>query len=115
MTSTRRPLRFSAPPSSKVEVLPICRSRFPGGESIENRTVKLLRYLEQKHPDDEWGQFLQGDQLAWNKIVIGGMSQGGGHALIATRHLVARVLCFGGPKDYSLDVRGLRRNGTRNR
>jgi dienelactone hydrolase len=75
----------------------------PRSESIENRTIKLLRYLEREHPEEQWGQFLEGDQMAWNKVAIGGMSQGGGHAaLIATRHLVARVLCFGGPKDYSL-------------
>ena len=75
----------------------------PRPESIENRIIKLLVYLKQKHPGQEWGQFLQGDQIAWNKVVVGGMSQGGGHAaLIATKHLVARVLCFGAPKDYSI-------------
>ena len=74
----------------------------PRPESIENRTIKLLAYLERKHPGEQWGQFLQGGQIAWDKVAVGGMSQGGGHAaLIATKHLVARVLCFGSPKDYS--------------
>ena len=72
-------------------------------ESIENRIIKLLKYLQRKHADQSWGQFLNGDQIVWEKVVIGGMSQGGGHAaLIATRRLVARVLCFGAPKDYNL-------------
>jgi hypothetical protein len=75
----------------------------PYSESIENRTIKLLAYLEHKHPNQHWGQFLQGGAIAWEKVALGGMSQGGGHAaLIATTHRVARVLCFGAPKDYSV-------------
>jgi len=75
----------------------------PRSESIEYRIVKLISCLDQKHPGKGWGQFLQGDQIVWEKVAVGGMSQGGGHAaLIATKHRVARVLCFGAPKDYSL-------------
>lgn len=75
----------------------------PRAESIENRTIKLLVYLERKHPDQQWGQFLRNGQIAWDKVAVSGMSQGAGHAaLIATKHRVARVVCFGGPKDYSI-------------
>lgn len=74
----------------------------PRAESIESRLAKFLQYLEVHDPDRGWGQYLQGSDPAWGKIAIGGMSQGGGHAaLIATRFAVARVLCFGAPKDYS--------------
>lgn len=81
---------------------PHLEDAIPRAESIENRLVKLLQYLDAHDPDRRWGQYLQGNDPAWDKIAIGGMSQGGGHAaLIATRYAVARVLCFGAPKDYS--------------
>jgi pimeloyl-ACP methyl ester carboxylesterase len=71
-------------------------------DSIENRLEKLLVYLEAKRPDERWDQFLNGDQIAWEKIAVAGQSQGGGHAaLIAMKHRVARALMFGAPKDYS--------------
>jgi hypothetical protein len=74
----------------------------PRAESIENRTVKLLTYLQREHPAQNWMQFVLGGQIAWQKVAVAGQSQGGGHAaIIATRYLVARVLCFGAPKDFS--------------
>ena len=74
-------------------------------ESIENRAIKLLLFLAHEHPDQGWQSFITKDQLEWTKIAVAGQSQGGGHAAwIATRHLVARVLCFGSPKDYSLKL-----------
>jgi hypothetical protein len=74
----------------------------PREESIENRTIKLLAYLQRRHPRQGWGEFLRNGEIAWEKVTVAGQSQGGGHAaIIATRYLVARVLCFGAPKDYS--------------
>lgn len=74
----------------------------PRAESIENRTIKLMQYLQREHPGQNWGQFVANGQVAWDKVAVAGQSQGGGHAaIIATRYLVARVLCFGAPKDYS--------------
>jgi hypothetical protein len=74
----------------------------PRSESIENRTIKLIQYLQREHPNQNWGQFVVNGQVAWEKVAVAGQSQGGGHAaIIATRYLVARVLCFGAPKDYS--------------
>jgi hypothetical protein len=82
---------------------PHLRDPIPHAESIENRTIKLLEHLDRKYPDQHWGQFIKNGEIAWDKVAIGGMSQGGGHAaLIATKHPVARVLCFGAPKDYNL-------------
>jgi len=75
----------------------------PRTESIENRTIKLMEYLQRQHPNQNWGQFIVGGHIAWQKVAVAGQSQGGGHAaIIATRYLVARVLCFGAPKDFSL-------------
>jgi hypothetical protein len=74
----------------------------PRSESIENRTIKLLEYLQREHPDQNWGQFVNGGQIVWQRVAVAGQSQGGGHAaIIATRYLVARVICFGAPKDFS--------------
>jgi hypothetical protein len=73
-------------------------------ESIENRLIKLLLYLRQHRPKEGWDQFLSADGgIRWEVIAVAGQSQGGGHAaLIGVKHLVARVICFGAPKDYSL-------------
>jgi hypothetical protein len=73
-------------------------------ESIENRLIKLLMSLQQLRPRENWGQFLNEDgSIKWESIAVAGQSQGGGHAaLIGVKHLVARVLCFGAPKDYNV-------------
>jgi pimeloyl-ACP methyl ester carboxylesterase len=63
--------------------------------SIINRLVKLLTWLHQKHPSDNWGQYLDGSQPAWNRIIIAGHSQGGGHAGVIGKHYpVQRVILF---------------------
>ncbi|HXA80704.1 MAG TPA: hypothetical protein VNV14_05475 [Opitutaceae bacterium] len=72
-------------------------------ESIENRLIKLLLFLKAKRPKENWDQFLNNDgTVKWETIAVAGQSQGGGHAaLIGIKHQVARVLCFGSPKDFS--------------
>lgn len=71
--------------------------------SIENRLKKLLLYLSDRFPNDNWKQFLtSNNEISWEKICIGGQSQGGGHAAyIAQKTKVGRVLMFASPKDYS--------------
>lgn len=71
--------------------------------SIENRLIKLLIYLNNNHPEQNWSQFLTAsDEIIWSKIIVSGFSQGGGHAgVIAKYHLVGRVAFFASPKDYS--------------
>ena len=75
----------------------------PRSESIEHRLIKLLQRLQQLRPREAWTQFLNRDgTIKWESIVVAGQSQGGGHAaLIATKHLVARVVATGAPKDFS--------------
>lgn len=69
--------------------------------SIENRIIKCIKYLNTNYPSQNWGQYLDAnDGIVWSKIAFAGHSQGGGHAaLIAKYHQVARVLCFASPKD----------------
>src|SRR5271166_5091306 len=71
--------------------------------SLGLRVFKLLLYLKTLRPREHWEQFLNDDDsIKWETIAVAGQSQGGGHAaLIGIKHQVARVLCFGSPKDYS--------------
>ena len=71
--------------------------------SISNRLGKLLQYLDQEHPDDDWGRFLDGDhEVIWSKVIVSGHSQGAGHAaMVAHVHEVVRVGMFAGVTDYS--------------
>jgi hypothetical protein len=64
--------------------------------SVVNRLVKLLQYLDAEHPDEGWGRFVADDGgPLWSSIVISGHSQGGGHAtMIAKDHSVARLVIF---------------------
>ncbi len=72
-------------------------------ESIEHRLIKLLQRLQTARPRENWAQFLDPEgNIKWDRVAVAGQSQGGGHAaLIGIKHRVARVLCFGAPKDYS--------------
>jgi hypothetical protein len=71
---------------------------------IEHRLIKLIQYLQTNFPSENWSQYLDNsNQLRWDKIVISGHSQGGGHAgILAKYHQVKRVVFFASPKDYNL-------------
>ncbi len=62
---------------------------------IETRTLKLLRYLNNTYPTENWGQYYTGNQIQWNKVIVSGHSQGGGHAgIISKIKQVERVVMF---------------------
>jgi hypothetical protein len=70
-------------------------------ESIVNRLVKLLQYLDRKRPDGGWRSYLENARPNWERIVVTGQSQGAGMAaFIAKRTKVARVILFSSPWDY---------------
>lgn len=71
--------------------------------AIENRLIQLLKYLQTQNPSENWIQYLDSNnKIRWDKIVISGHSQGGGHAgIIAQQNRVARVVFFAAPKDYN--------------
>jgi hypothetical protein len=69
--------------------------------SINNRVLKALQYLNTNFPSENWGQFYSGSTILWNKIAVAGHSQGGGHAaFIAKQNNVDRVVLLASPKDY---------------
>lgn len=77
-------------------------------ESIVNRLVKLLQYLDRSHPESGWGSYIENGAPNWRRIVVSGQSQGAGMAaFIAKEHEVARVILFSSPWDY------VERNGRR--
>jgi len=69
--------------------------------SIENRLVKLLAYLDNQFPEEGWSRFLEKDGTPrWSQIAVSGQSQGSGQAaLIGKLHHVNRVVMFSGPPD----------------
>lgn len=73
-------------------------------DSIENRLIKVLQYNHTLYSDEGWNMFLTDDfQLKWDLIVVGGHSQGAGHAAyLAKNHVLAGVIMFGGPGDFVL-------------
>jgi hypothetical protein len=68
---------------------------------IQNRLTKMLVYLAQQNPQDNWGQFLDDDgNIQWQRVRLSGHSQGGGMAgYISKQKLVERVCFFSSPGD----------------
>jgi hypothetical protein len=78
-------------------------------ESIVNRLVKLLQYLDRQQPDQQWSRYLKNGELSWSRIAWSGQSQGAGMAaLIAKEHVVARVILFSSPWDFVVSRGGVR-------
>jgi hypothetical protein len=70
-------------------------------ESIVNRLVKLLATLDRDHPSEGWGDYLDRGAPRWERIAVGGHSQGAGMAaFIAQKKRVARVILFSSPWDF---------------
>ncbi|MEI7508226.1 MAG: hypothetical protein WCJ62_02040 [Flavobacterium sp.] len=70
---------------------------------ITTRATKLLLYLKNTYPDQNWGQYLTAtNAILWNKVIVSGHSQGSGHACyLAKAFLTDRVVMFSGPNDFS--------------
>lgn len=70
--------------------------------SIDNRLIKLLQYLDANYPSQNWSQYFSGNAVNWDKLIVSGHSQGGGHAaVIGISRPIQRVLMFASPNDYS--------------
>ena len=74
----------------------------PVAESIVARLVAALHVLDRDDPAGGWGGYLDGDQPRWDRLVVGGLSQGAGMAAyIAMHHVVRRVVLFSSPWDVT--------------
>lgn len=64
--------------------------------SIENRLIAALQYLQTQAPSENWAQFLDaGPDIRWDRIIVSGHSQGGGHAAVLSKKEVCnRALIF---------------------
>lgn len=73
-------------------------------ESIFFRLQSVLKFLQMNYPQENWSSYLDGQgRLLQSKITWSGHSDGAGHAaVIAKYYAVHRVVCFSGPKDFSL-------------
>jgi hypothetical protein len=81
------------------------RIKVDKANSILNRFQKLLDYLAEQDPKGGWDEFLKHGKPAWDRIIVGGHSQGSGHAAyIGKMFHVDRVLIFSGPQDYLDDL-----------
>ena len=92
------------------------RERLYGGEysflidvtpadSVQNRLIKVLQYMHDQYPEEGWDLFFTDEELQWERIVVGGHSQGAGHAaFLAKEHLLKGVVMWAGPGDF---VQGL--------
>jgi hypothetical protein len=71
---------------------------------ISTRATKLIVFLKNTYPEQNWGQYLTTfNTLQWDKIIMSGHSQGSGHACyLGKKYLVDRVVMFSGPNDYSV-------------
>lgn len=89
----RQEIMFGTPVSDSVNV--------DSANSIINRVEKALQYLVKNDPGGEWTDYIAGNNIKWANIIVGGHSQGAGHAaFIGKRFNVSRVLIFSGPQDY---------------
>lgn len=77
-------------------------------EAVVTRLVKLLQYLDARHPGEHWGDYLANGEPDWSRIVVSGLSQGAGMAAyIAKKKPVARAVLFSSPWDFTMPGRRL--------
>jgi predicted esterase len=78
------------------------RTRVSRADSIEERLVRLLDYLDAEYPDEGWDRFANRNDIDWSRIAVAGHSQGGGNAaMIGQMHAVQRVVMFSSPSDHN--------------
>lgn len=88
---------FGVDASTRVDVDP--------ANSVWNRLVRLLEYLDDAYPEEGWGRFLAGGVPEGPRMFIGGHSQGAGNAAYLGQEIpLAGVLMLGGPGDWVTDV-----------
>src|SRR5439155_17318185 len=68
--------------------------------SVDNRLIKVLLYLDAHYPEEGWSRFVKDGAPKRSQIVMSGQSQGAAQAaFIGKLHRVSRVAMFSGPPD----------------
>ncbi len=69
---------------------------------IRHRLIRLLQHLDAGRPAEGWDTFLTADEdVDWSRVVVGGHSQGAGHAAYLTRRVaLAGAMMLAGPGDF---------------
>jgi len=89
----RQELDFGTPVSDSVNVDSL--------NSVISRITKLVIYLAKTRPGEGWNNFLDHDQIIWERITLAGHSQGAGHAgYIGHAFKVHKVIMLSGPQDF---------------
>ena len=72
--------------------------------SFVNRITKMIQYLDNLNPSQNWGQFLDADDnIKWELVSLAGHSQGSAHTLyISKRVNLFRASFFSGPNGFEL-------------
>lgn len=69
-------------------------------ESLQNRLVKLLGYLNARYPGEAWGQYLANGTPDYSKIIVCGSGQGATNAaMFAKEYKVDKAICFSVAED----------------
>ncbi|MCS7468213.1 hypothetical protein NZK35_16295 [Stieleria sp. ICT_E10.1] len=74
----------------------------PKPDGMMERSLQFVRWLSEKHPEGNWGQFLTEDrsQLRWEDVIMSGSSHGSTTAARFAKHVkVSRVVALCGPRD----------------
>jgi hypothetical protein len=89
----RQELDFGTPVSDSVNVDSL--------NSIVNRITKLVIYLAKTRPGEGWNNFLDHEQITWERVTLAGHSQGAGHvSYIGHAFKVHKVIMLSGPQDF---------------
>lgn len=83
----------------------------PKPDGLMERSYQFVKYLDKKHPEGNWGQFLSrdGDSLDWEKVILSGTSHGSTTAARLAKEIkVARVVMFSGPRDQTEVWQGMK-------
>lgn len=89
----RQELDFGTPISDSISVDTL--------NSIINRITKLIIYLANTRTGEGWNNFLDHEQIIWERVTLAGHSQGAGHvSYIGHAFRVHKVIMLSGPQDF---------------
>lgn len=72
----------------------------PKPDGMQERASQFVKWLAKENPEANWQQFIKGEGIDWEKVIISGSSHGSTtSARFAKHQKVDRVVMFCGPRD----------------